>query len=392
MKSTLLENYGRLDVAFTSGEGAWLKDDQGKRYLDALSGISVCNLGHAHPRVREAISDQAGKLIHTSNLYQIPLQEALGAKLCHLTGLDRVFFANSGAEANEAAIKMVRKHASEKGVKVPVIVVMEGSFHGRTIATLSATGNEKVKHGFAPLVEGFHQIPYGDINALESLKDQGEDICAVMMEPVQGEGGIVIPPQGYLKAVSECCKSNDWLLVLDEIQTGMCRTGKWFASQHESVIPDIMTIAKALGNGLPIGACLAREDIARVMQPGTHGSTFGGNPLCARAALAVVDFMDENHIPERANTLGAIMRTALIDKLSERQGVRSIRSLGMMFGIELEKDCGELVARGLDKGILLNVTAGNVVRLLPPLVISDAEALQVVALISELIIEFLEKS
>lgn len=392
MKSSVMSTYNRLGATFKSGKGAWLYDVDGNSYLDALAGISVCSLGHANSEVSAAISEQAHELIHTSNLYQIPHQQALADKLCHYSGLDQVFFANSGAEANEAAIKIARKYAHSINLEDPVIIVMEGSFHGRTIATLTATGNEKIKEGFGPLVQGFHHIPYADIAALNELKKTDMNIVAVMLEPIQGEGGIVIPPAGYLKAVSDCCRENGWLLILDEIQTGMCRTGRWFACQHESVTPDIMTLAKALGNGLPIGACLAKEHVAKIMQPGSHGSTFGGNPLSSRAGLAVVDYMESHHIPERVEKLGALMLEQFEHNLKNIDGVKSIRAKGLMIGIELDQDCGQLVKDALQERILINVTAGNVVRLLPPLIISDDEAKQIVTQVTGLITKFLSST
>ena len=386
-----MATYKRLPVAFTSGEGAWLFDNNGERYLDALGGIAVCCLGHAHPQVTAALSEQAGLLLHTSNLYQVPLQEQLGQKLCDLSGLDKVFFGNSGAEANEAAIKLSRLYGHKKrDLKEPVIVVMSGSFHGRTLATLSATGNPKVKEGFEPLVPGFHQIAYNDLNALKRLSDSSMEIVAVMLEPIQGEGGIVVPDSGYLTTIRELCSQNGWLMVLDEIQTGMCRTGRWFAWQHEQCQPDIITLAKSLGNGVPIGACIANSMVAEVMLPGTHGSTFGGNPLVARASLAVIDYMEKNELAERAAVLGEKMLASFEEELGGTDGVKGIRGRGLMIGIELERDCTELVISALEQRLLINVTAGNVVRLLPPLIVSEDEAQQIVTRVCKLIKEFVE--
>ncbi|MFQ5660485.1 MAG: aspartate aminotransferase family protein [Gammaproteobacteria bacterium] len=384
-----MATYNRLPVAFASGSGAWLVDQHGERYLDALSGISVCGLGHSHPAVTRALSEQVGLLLHTSNLYQIPLQEQLAGRLCELSGLDKVFFANSGAEANETAIKLCRKYAYKKDINSPVIVVMDGSFHGRTMATLTATGNDKVKEGFAPLLPGFQQIPYNDIKALHALTGSAMDIVAVMLEPVQGEGGINIPAPGYLKAVSEICSENEWLLVLDEIQTGLCRTGKWFAWQYEEAKPDIMTLAKALGNGVPIGACLATDKVAAALLAGSHGSTFGGNPLASRAGLVVLDYMTANSFDQRAQSLGEEMLSHFKQLLGQLPGVKEVRGRGLMIGIELHADCPELVARALHQHLLINVTNGNVVRLLPPLIISDAEAEQIVTRVSDLIVDYL---
>lgn len=383
-----MTTYKRLPVAFESGQGVWLYDQNGQAFLDALGGIAVCGLGHAHPAVTEAIGRQAGLLLHTSNLYEIPLQEALGDKLCGLSGLGKVFFGNSGAEANEAAIKLCRLYGNKKGFNEPVIIVMDGSFHGRTLATLSATGNPKVKEGFGPLVPGFHQIAYNDVDALKELETKGMEIVAVMLEPVQGEGGIIIPDPGYLKTVRDICTENGWLMVLDEIQTGMCRTGEWFAWQHEPLKPDIMTLAKSLGNGVPVGACIATDEVAGIMLPGGHGSTFGGNPLVASASLAVVEYMESHQFPERAAVLGDMMLARFRRELEGVRDVKDIRGKGLMIGIELSQDCAELVAHALEQHLLINVTAGNVVRLLPPLVTSDDEAEQMVVKTSTLIREF----
>lgn len=389
MKSAVMSTYNRLPVEFVSGSGAWLTDTRGEHYLDALSGISVCSLGHAHPAVTAALADQAGRLVHTSNLYKIPLQEQLAARLCQLSGLDKVFFGNSGAEANECAIKVCRKYAHEQGKNNPVIVVMEGSFHGRTLATVTATGNTKLKKGFGPLLEGFHHVPYGDIAALRKLSSLNIEIVALMLEPILGEGGIVIPPRGYLQEVAELCRENNWLLVLDEIQTGMCRTGAWFAFQHEGIRPDIVTLAKALGNGVPIGACLTNEMVAAPMVAGSHGSTFGGNPLACRAALAVLEYMQANAIPQRAAQLGQRMLSRFQAGLAGIAGVREVRGKGMMFGIELEQDCTELAGLALERHILINITSGRVIRLLPPLIITEELADQIVDTVCGMVIDYL---
>lgn len=383
--------YNRLPVAFTSGAGAWLEDQNGNRYLDAISGIAVCSIGHANPELAEALARQANTLIHTSNLYEIPLQEQLAGRLCELSGLDKVFFGNSGAEANEAAIKICRKYAHARGLDQPVVVVMEGSFHGRTLATLTATGNEKIKAGFGPLVPGFHAVPYNDINALRSLAGSGMEIVAIMLEPIQGEGGIRIPAPGYLSEIKSLCEENGWLLVLDEIQTGLCRTGKWFAWQHQDVRPDIMTLAKALGNGIPIGACLASNKAAEFMLAGSHASTFGGNPFATCAGITVLQYMNEHSLAGRAAALGEAMLQQLHEMLAGIDGVREIRGKGLMLGVELEKDCLDIVKIALGKRLLVNVTAGNVVRMLPPLVTSDVEAAQMVELASQSIREFLSE-
>lgn len=381
--------YKRLPVAFTSGSGAWLLDRDGNRYLDAISGIAVCSLGHAHPELAAALAEQGNKLIHTSNLYEIPLQERLAARLCELSGLDKVFFANSGAEANEAAIKICRKYAHSRGMQNPVIVVMEGSFHGRTLATLTATGNEKIKAGFEPFVPGFHAVPYNNIDSIRALAASDMEIAAIMLEPIQGEGGIRIPGPSYLTELKALCEEYGWLLVMDEIQTGLCRTGKWFAWQHEGVRPDVMTLAKALGNGIPVGACLASDRAAECMVAGSHASTFGGNPFATRAGLTVLKYMTDNNLAERATVLGNNMLAQLNESLAGVQGVREIRGRGLMIGVELAKDCSEIVQIALRKRLLVNVTAGNVVRLLPPLVASDAEAGQMIELVCNSIREFL---
>lgn len=380
-----MSNYQPLPVEFEYGEGAWLIDKHGHRYLDALSGLAVCGLGHAHPRVQAAIADQAARLLHTSNLYRIPLQEALAEKLVRHSGMEKVFFGNSGAEANEAAIKLARLYANNKNISNPVIAVMEKSFHGRTMATLSATGSARVHKGFDPLVQGFRHVPFNDIEALTKLVQTETNIVAVMLEPILGEGGIVIPDSGYLKAVRHFCDRHHCLMIVDEIQTGLCRTGKWFAFQHEAVLPDVVTLAKALGNGVPIGACLARGTASALFQPGSHGSTFGGNPLASRAALAVIEIMESNQLDKRAETLGQRLLTGLRNSLVDVNGIKAIRGKGLMLGIELEQDCKDFVARALEQKLLLNVTSGNVIRLLPPLILRDAEADQIVMLLATLL-------
>lgn len=384
-----MTSYQQLPVGFVEGSGACLIDQNGQRYLDALSGIAVCGLGHAHPALQTAITDQAGKVLHTSNLYHIPLQEQLAEKLCAYAQMDKVFFCNSGAEANEAAIKIARLYGHQKNIDEPAIIVTERSFHGRTMATLSATGNEKVQAGFEPLVQGFVRVPYNDVHAIEAAIKNNKNIAAIMLEPIQGEGGIVIPEQGYLSAVRKLCDQFSLLMILDEIQTGMCRTGKWFAWQHENAQPDVMTLAKALGNGVPIGACLARGMVAELIRPGSHGSTFGGNPLAARAGLTVLDILEKEHLAERAEHLGKLMLDGFNAGLKDVDGVKSIRGLGLMIGIELERDCGELVRLALAEHLLINVTSGKVIRLLPPLIISDEQAHLIVDIVCKLIKQFL---
>ncbi len=384
-----MATYNRLPVQFVRGAGARLWDADGREYLDALSGIAVCGLGHAHPAVAEAVCDQARTLVHTSNLYRIPLQEELGARLTALAGMDKVFFANSGAEANEAAIKIARRYGRERGIGVPTVVVMENSFHGRTMATLTATGNRRVQAGFEPLVQGFVRAPYDDLEALEAIAANEPSVVAVLVEPVQGEGGIRIPAPDYLAGVRALCDERGWLMMADEIQTGMCRSGRWFACQHAGVQPDVMTLAKALGNGFPVGACLARGEAAAVLGPGSHGSTFGGNPLASRAALAVLDTLERERLDRRAAGLGAHMLEAFRQRLGGVDGVREVRGLGLLLGIELDRPCGELVERALERGLLINVTADQVIRLLPPLILSDEEAGTIVDTVCELVTAFL---
>lgn len=388
MSQSVMSTYQRMDVGFVSGQGPWLVDERGERYLDALSGIAVCGLGHAHPRIAQVVAEQAARLVHTSNLYRIPLQEKLAQRLADIAGLERAFFCNSGAEANEAAIKICRKLAHQKRLENPVIVVMDGGFHGRTLSTLSATGNPKAQEGFAPLVAGFHCIPYDDVQALLDLEGGPEQIVAVMLEPVQGENGVVAPRPGYLQALRTICDRNGWLLVLDEVQTGLCRTGAWFAYQHENIRPDIATLAKSLGNGLPIGACLAAGTAADLFTPGSHGSTFGGNPLAAAAALTVIELMDEQKLAARAAELGTIMLARFKAELGGLKEVIEVRGKGLMIGIELARPCAELVARSLERRLLINVAAEKVVRLLPPLIISDAEMNEIVDVVCALIKDF----
>ncbi len=384
----LMRTYAPLDVCFDRGQGAYLYDDKGIEYLDALSGIAVCGLGHSHPGVTAAIQQQAEKLLHTSNLYCIQNQKQLADKLCDVSGMDRVFFSNSGAEANEAAIKLARLYGNQQGIDTPSIIVTEGSFHGRTMATLTATGNRKVHAGFEPLVQGFIRAPYNDIEALEKIAQNSNNVVAILVEPIQGEGGIHLPDENYLTTLRELCDNNNWLLMLDEIQTGMGRTGQWFAFQHSSISPDIMTLAKGLGNGVPIGACLARGAAAELFQPGNHGSTFGGNPLTCAAANAVVDAIQSEQLVARAAELGERMRNGFATELAELDAVKDIRGMGLMIGIELDRDCGELVTDALHQQCLINVTAGNVIRLLPPLILTDKQADTIVEKVSSLIQQF----
>ena len=384
-----MKTYAPLDVCFDRGQGANLYDDKGSEYLDALSGIAVCGLGHSHPAVTKAIQEQATKLLHTSNLYCIKNQQQLSDRLNKVSGMDRVFFSNSGAEANEAAIKLARLHGNKQNIENPSIIVTDGSFHGRTLATLTATGNRKVHAGFEPLVQGFIRAPYNDIEAIRNIAQNSKNVVAILVEPIQGEGGINLPDVNYLKELREICDQNNWLLMLDEIQTGMGRTGKWFAFQHSNIIPDVMTLAKGLGNGVPIGACVAHGAAADLFQPGNHGSTFGGNPLTCCAASAVIDSIEQEQLVQRAAELGSHLAAGFVKQLADVDGVNEIRGMGLMIGIELNRDCGELVQLALQKNILINVTAGNVVRLLPPLILTDAQADQVIDTVSQLIQSFL---
>lgn len=384
-----MTTYQRLPVAFERGEGAWLWDTEGNRYLDAVTGVAVCGLGHAHPEIAKALCDQASSLLHTSNLYRIPLQETLGERLCSLASMEKAFFANSGAEANEAAIKIARLYGNKREIKNPSIIVMEQSFHGRTLATLSATGNRKVQAGFEPLVQGFIRVPFDDIGAIEEIAQHQNSVVAVLVEPIQGEGGVNIPSTDYLNRIREICDQNQWLMMLDEIQTGIGRTGKLFAHQHNGILPDVMTLAKGLGNGMPIGACLARGEAANLLAPGNHGSTFGGNPLACRVAMSVLDVVASQQLADRADKLGQRFQSEFEAKLAELPGVMSIRSKGLMVGIELERPCPELVGKALEQNLLINVTAGNVIRLLPPMILNDDECKEIIDKVSALVADFL---
>jgi acetylornithine aminotransferase len=378
MSDALMSTYARLPVSFTRGAGALLWDSIGREYLDAVSGIAVCGLGHAHPAVTEALCAQAGTLVHTSNLYEIPLQAELAAQLAERSGMEAAFFCNSGAEANEAAIKLARLYGHRRGVAQPAVVVAEGSFHGRTLATLTATGNRRVQAGFEPLMPGFLRVPYNDLDGLRAIARNRPDAVAVLLEPIQGESGVRVPDPDYLAGVRALCDEFGWLMMLDEVQTGIARTGAWFAFQHEAVRPDVIALAKGLGNGVPIGACLARGPAATLFTPGTHASTFGGNPLACSAALAVLRTITEQDLVTRAARLGERIREGLARGLPPAAGVREIRGRGLMIGIELERPCTDLVQRALERGLLINVTAERVIRLLPPLVLSDAQAERIV--------------
>jgi len=389
--SHVMNTYTRLPVAFTHGEGVWLWDAQGKRYLDALGGIAVNTLGHAHPRLAKTLATQAGKLIHTSNIYQITEQENLADKLAAISGMDKIFFCNSGCEANEAAIKIARLYAKGKGIENPAIVVMEKAFHGRTLATLSATGSRKVQAGFEPLVSGFVRVPYDDLEAVRQVAEHNRNVVAVLVEPIQGEGGINIAHLEYLRGLRELCDQYQWLLMLDEIQCGLGRTGKWFFYQHAGFLPDVVTLAKGLAAGVPIGACLARGAAAEVFKPGNHGSTFGGNPFACAAALTTLEIIEQDKLLDNATRVGDSIRTGLAAALTGVKGVVAVRGMGLMLGIELDRPCGELTQRALDAGLLINVTADKIVRLLPPLIMNQDESRQLVDMLSVLIRDFLSQ-
>ncbi|MCH8058692.1 MAG: aspartate aminotransferase family protein [Proteobacteria bacterium] len=385
MSNHLMNTYAALPVAFERGEGAWLWDEKGKRYLDAISGLGVCALGHAHPEVTRVISDQAGKLIHTANLVRIPWQEKLADALTEITGMDRVFVANSGTEAIECALKITRIIGHQRGFDKPGVIVMENSFHGRSLAALSATGSRKVQAGFEPLVSGFLRVPFADSEAVAKIADRSNEVVAVLVEPIQGEAGVKVPETGYLETLRVICDEQGWLLIFDEIQSGLCRTGKWYAHQHENVQPDMLTTAKALANGVPIGACVARGAAADAFSPGRHGSTFGGNPLASRTACTVLDIMQSEDLNARVEQMGERMFGAFRSRLQDHPGVQDIRGRGLMIGIELNQDVNHLKTVALDQGLLLNVTSNNVIRLLPPLIIDQAQAEQIVDTVCKLI-------
>jgi len=389
MMQHVMTTYGRQAIAFSRGDGSWLWDLQGKRYLDCVSGVAVNGVGHAHPRLVAAISAQASRLMHASNLYEVPEQEQLAERLCSLARMDNAFFCNSGCEANEAAIKLARLYGHGRGIESPAIVVMEQAFHGRTIATLSATGSRKVQAGFEPLLTGFVRVPYNDLPALDQVATVNPNIVAVLVEPVQGESGVHVPEDGYIPHLRKICDEKGWLLMLDEVQTGMARTGKWFAHQHLGIRPDVMSLAKGLGNGFPIGACLARGDAASVFTPGKHGSTFGGNPLGCVSALTTLAIIEDEGLVERAGKIGEKIRTEIAKKLAGTAGVKEVRGKGLMIGIELERPCGDLVVRGFEAGLLINVTAETVVRLLPPLNLKDTEVQTLIEGVAGLIKTFL---
>ena len=381
----IMPTYGRLDVEFIKGEGCWLIDKDGRRYLDALSGLGVVALGHAHPAIADAISAQGGALLHTSNLYRIPNQERLADRLAALSGMENMFFSNTGAEACECAIKIARLYGHQKGIAEPAIIVADNAFHGRTMATLTATGNRKVQAGFEPLVSGFVRVPFNDLESIKQTATHNQNIVAVFIEPIQGEGGIQVADQAYLQGLRALCDDQDWLLMIDEVQSGNGRTGQFFSYQHADILPDVVTTAKGLANGVPIGVCLAANQAAHVLGPGNHGSTFGGNPLSCAAAHAVLDVFEHEQIVSRAASMGQYLRDKLASALQGVNGVKEIRGQGLMIGIELEVDCAELVGQALEEGLLINVTAGSVVRLLPPLILSEEEADQISEVLGRLI-------
>ncbi len=381
--TALMNTYGERKLTLVKGEAMHLWDDQGRRYLDALSGIAVCGLGHSHPKLSAAISEQASTLLHISNLYNTEPAARLADLLCSLTQMENVFFSNSGAEANEAALKIARKYGNDRGITTPTVITMNGSFHGRTMATLTATGNPKVKDGFYPLLDGFIHVDYNDINAIKAIDN--DQVVAILVEPVQGEGGVNVPSDDYLTQLRAICDERNWLLMLDEIQTGNGRTGELFAFQHTDILPDVLTTAKGLGNGLPIGACMARGPAANVLQPGNHGSTYGGNPLVCHGAYTVLTTLQEDKLIDNAKHIGNYLLQGFSQQLEGHEKVSNIRGKGLMIGVELTQPCPELVAAAADKGLLLNVTAGNTIRLLPPLITTEADADQMIDIVCQLI-------
>jgi acetylornithine aminotransferase len=387
----LMQTYAPQPVAFARGEGAWLWDTEGKRYLDALAGIAVNGLGHAHPVLLRALSEQAAKLIHTSNLFRVPEQERAAERVCALAAMDNAFFCNSGSEANEAAIKLARLHGHQRGIENPSIVVMEKAWHGRTLATLSATGSRKAQAGFEPLMGGFLRVPYNDLAAIERPADN-QSIVAALLEVLQGEGGIHVAGAEYLRKLRELCDRRQWLLMIDEVQSGIGRTGKWFAHQWAGIVPDVMSLAKGLGSGVPIGACLARGVAAKVFKPGNHGTTFGGGPLVSVAALTTLDVIEKDGLLDHALRMGEVIKGGLERELAGVAGVVEIRGQGLMIGVELAVACAQLVPRALEAGLVINVTAEKVVRLLPPLVIREPEARQVVSILAPLVKTFLAQA
>ncbi|MCM5678010.1 aspartate aminotransferase family protein [Schlegelella sp. S2-27] len=387
----VMNTYGRLPIALSHGRASWVWDTEGRKYLDGLGGIAVNTLGHAHPKLVPALQDQVAKMIHSSNYYQVPLQEQLAAKLVQLSGLANAFFCNSGLEANEAALKIARKYGHDKGIDLPEIVVYEKAFHGRSIATLSATGNPKVQKGFEPLVPGFVRVPLNDVAAIEAVARTRPNVVAVFLETIQGEGGINPTRSEYLQAVRRICDERGWLLMIDEVQCGIGRTGKWFAHQWAGIKPDVMPLAKGLGSGVPIGAVVAGPKAANVLQPGNHGTTFGGNPLAMRAGVETLRIMEEEALLENAARVGEALKNGLARELAGVRGVTDIRGQGLMIGIELDRPCGVLLNRAMEAGLLLSVTADKVIRLVPPLILTEDEATQIVSILCPLIQQFLSE-
>jgi len=384
----LMTTYNRIPVDFVRGEGSWVIDAEGNRYLDAISGIAVCALGHSHPGFIKAVQDQVATLVHTSNLYGVPLQTRLAEKLCQVSGMDRVFFCNSGAEANEAQIKLARMFGHSKGIDVPGIIVMEGAFHGRTMGALTATHSNRHQDGFAPFLDGFYRVPFNDVAAVAKTINSHDNIVALLVEPIQGEGGVVVPSADYLTDLRHLCDEHDMLLMLDEVQTGNGRTGKYFAYQHNNILPDVISTAKGLGNGFPIGACLAHGRAAEIFQPGHHATTFGGSPLACAAALAVIDAIAAENLLENATVMGDRIKFGISLRLKDATHVKAVRGKGLMIGIELDTPCGDLVGQARARGILINVASGNVIRLVPPLNINEADSDLIIEVISELVSAF----
>jgi len=388
MTSYLMKTYNPIPVTLEKGQGVWVWDKNGKKYLDAFAGIAVSNLGHNHPHFIKSLEAAMQQVLHTSNILTIEVQEVLAKSLCDKAGMQQVFFGNSGAEANECAIKLARIYGHKKGIACPTIIVAENSFHGRTLATLTASGSRKVQAGFEPLVQGFVRAPYNDLAALAAIAQNNQDIVAILMEPLQGEGGIRVANKDYLAGIRALCDQHDWLMMVDEVQTGMGRTGQWFGFQHQSAVPDVITLAKALGNGVPIGACLTRDKAVDLFHVGNHGSTFGGNPFSCRAALAVLEAMEQEGLPQHAAVVGKYLLDKLTEKLRDIPGVVGIRGLGLMIGIELEKPCREILQLAADQGLLVSITAEKVIRLLPPLVLQQEEADEIANILLEIIPQF----
>ncbi len=390
--SHVMNTYARLPVAFVRGQGVWLYDAADKKYLDALAGIAVNTLGYSHPRLVRALTEQIGRVIHTSNLFQMPLQEEAADRIAAITGLDEVFFCNSGLEANEAALKVARKYGHDRGIAEPAIIVMEKAFHGRSLATLSATGSRKVQAGFEPLVQGFVRVPLNDLDAVRQVAERNKNVVAVFVEPIQGEGGINLARMEYLRGLKEICDRHEWLFMSDEVQCGLGRTGKWFVYQHAGIEPDVVPLAKGLASGVPVGACVVGRRAKGVFKPGNHGSTFGGNPLAMCGVVTTLDTMKEEDLLTNAVQVGNAIRDGLAAALKGVAGVTEIRGMGMMIGVELDRPCGDIVKTALERGLVVNVTAENVIRLLPPLVMNADEGRQVVERLAPIVREFLATS